>query len=161
MKRKKSTGIIDRRLGSKTGADLTWLHCLCDRLWNTWMDDFNQATLWFALNSKKLNQIAKHKFVNPKWKNRCDRFAFPLNLASLCLISLFAFSSALRMANSFFNTLVCCSVFWQNMHRDWTDKWFCATAIFIYSLFSLFRFSECKLNFAKFSISFLAILFLK
>ena len=41
---------------------------------------------------------------------------------------------------------------WQNMHRDWTDKWFCVIAIFIYSLFSTV--SNANSIFAKFSISF-------
>jgi hypothetical protein len=62
-----------------------------------------------------------------------DKFAFPLNLAPM-LNSVVCILNSLHCNFSRFSFSLVLDI-WQNMHRDWTDKWFCAIAIFIYSLF--------------------------
>lgn len=129
------------------------LYCLCDRSWNTWAVDFCEATRWLTCcNFWIRGSELVDKLPTRAKENRRDKFGFPLNLASLCLILLFAFPRfSPRLANRI--SLVACSIFDKTCTEIELDKWFCAIAIFIHSLF--FRYSNANsilLNFQFHSI---------
>lgn len=106
-----------------------------DWLWSTWVADFNETTL--KSRSEATPNLSAPKGRRPA-KAR-DKFAFPLNLAFPFLICCL-YSLVFRATAFFYRSVL---DIWQNMHRDWTDKWFCAKAIFIHS-FTFFRFSNAN-----------------
>lgn len=101
----------------------------------TWTANFNEATLWFVHRLTKKEAKSNHqiKTVNPQENCEETNLHFRLTLRSdaklCCLQSLDSKLQTVCLARSSFDIS-------QNMHRDWTDKWFCAIAIFIYTLFS-------------------------
>lgn len=96
-----------------------------------------EAPEWLILMKPRWSPAQEQlEICQPRKPEARDKFAFPLNLAFPFLIC--CLYSLVFRTTAFF----CRSVLdiWQNMHRDWTDKWFCAKAIFIHSFtFSGFR----------------------
>lgn len=99
-----------------------------------------EAPEWLILMKPRWSPAQEQlEICQPRKPEARDKFAFPLNLAFPFLIC--CLYSLVFRTTAFF----CRSVLdiWQNMHRDWTDKWFCAKAIFIHS-FTFFRFSNAN-----------------